>query len=373
MNSPKTKAAPGRSRPLTLLCFEYNSITHALRGLGDDLPDASLKTKSRKAQIQIISYRLIAGWSSEEAFGYFPPPKSAEKGYAHPLECGGLVFPSKSALAKSHGITKKLLGQRMSREKWSPEVAAELAPPPHYVARLGASLGCVYMWNHKPSGKKYIGLTIDRDRRNWQHIALSKSKKMAPGTLQHAMKEFGRDQFEFLILEDDVPASDLPVRERYWIKLWGTLKPNGYNQNVGGVFGGMGSPVIVGGVTYSGFRSIAERYKTNAGKVVRRIRLGWSIEDAVGMTGRKPKTRSPITVNVLSRVTEFKSSTAECRYWGLRHSDVARSVKRGGKDWDTAINDALIAKTHMAMEDIDVIAGISNQPRRRSMPTLRLS
>ncbi|GLR67856.1 hypothetical protein GCM10010909_25370 [Acidocella aquatica] len=364
---------PGRARPLILLCYQYKSITHALKVLGDDLPDAFLKTKSRKAQIQIISYRLIAGWSTEEAFGYFPPPKSAEKGYAHPLQCGGLVFPSKSALAKSRGITKKLLGQRMSREKWSPEVAAELVPPPHYAARLGASLGCVYMWNHISSGKKYIGLTIDRNRRNWQHVALSKSKNLVPGTLQHAMAEFGRDQFEFLILEDDVPASDLPARERHWIKLWGTLKPNGYNQNAGGVFGGMGSTVVVDGVTYAGFRSVAERYKTNAGKVVRRMSLGWSLEDAVGMTGRKPKTRSPITINVFSKVTEFKSSTAACRYWGLRHSDVARSVKRGGKDWDTAINNALIVKTHMAMQDIDVVAGISNQRRGRLLPSLRLS
>lgn len=82
-----TRFTLGRARRLLLLCIEWNSITQALISLGDDLPDSILKSKPRKAQIKIISYRLNAGWSSEEAFGYLPPPKFAQKGYSHPVRC----------------------------------------------------------------------------------------------------------------------------------------------------------------------------------------------------------------------------------------------------------------------------------------------
>jgi group I intron endonuclease len=355
---------PGRAHPLVLLCYEYASLTQALNALGDDLPDTFLKTKPRKAQIQIISYRLIAGWSPEEAFGYFPPPKSAQKGYAQPLRCAGKEFPSKSALAKSLGVTKKLLGQRLSREKWSVEVAAGVAAPPHYLANLGNKVGCIYMWNHKPSNKKYVGLTIDTHRRNWQHALLSKSKNAAPGTLQHAMAEHGRDQFEFLILEDNIPAADLPSRERYWIKMWGSLKPYGYNQNAGGVFGGIGSPIIVDGIAHSGFTTVADHYKMTIGKLKGRMNIGWSIEDAVGLTGRKPKTRSPIILNICSTTREHPSKAAACRFWGLRHSDVKRSVQREGKTWENAIIDALVAMTYKNMEHIEPNPGMYGAARR---------
>lgn len=359
-----TRPTPGRPRSFRLLCIEWDSITQALDSLGDDLPNTMLTTKPRKAQIQIISYRLSAGWSAEEAFGYLPPPKSAQKGYAHPIRCSAKVFPSKTALASNIGISNKLLGQRLNREKWPVEAAAGLTAPPDYLARLGATRGCIYMWNHKPSNKKYIGLTIDPERRNWQHAALSKSKNAAPGTLQHAMATHGRDQFEFLVLEENIPASDLPAREKYWIKAWGTLKPRGFNQNAGGVLGGVGSPVVIGGVTHSGFRAVAAHYQITTGMLARRIKRGWSLEEAVGLTGRKSKTRSPIELDICARPTRFTSTTAACRHWGVRHSDMRRSVKKGGKSWENAIVDALINKTHQAMEGAKLDSGVRGFAKR---------
>jgi group I intron endonuclease len=89
----------------------------------------------------------------------------------------------------------------------------------------------VYLAINKINGKRYIGVTRSSlERRIYLHIK-SKSCRY----FHQAIKKWGRENFEFSIIDRADTMEALHARERYWIALHGTnSREKGYNLTIGG-------------------------------------------------------------------------------------------------------------------------------------------
>lgn len=347
------KTQTARRRPVTLRGVSYPSITTALSAVSVEVTDTFLLSKTRSEQVKIISFRLIAGWLDEQAFGLLPPPEWAGKSKPHPIACNGKVFPSEKALARAHGIQYKVLHQRLHRDRWPPEAAVEIEPPPRLLTVRGDVTGCIYVWERIETGKRYVGQTIDRARRRWQHLFAARMGGHAEGTIHGDLKKFGVAAFRFFIAEENIPAQDLPNRERHWIASLGTKAPIGYNQNAGGVFGGFAQAMYIAGTRYESLRHAAQTFDMHPGRLLGRMQLGWSAEEAVGLKIRKPKTRTPLTLDFDggSGKIEFSTIAEARRHFGYEYRDIENIRKRRRMSWAEAIRIAFINQLTMDVPD----------------------
>ena len=87
--------------------------------------------------------------------------------------------------------------------------------------------GYIYMITNKINEKKYIGQTINFQRRCRQHINKS---NIAIGK---AIEKYGEQMFSFEIIEECC-LDNLDEREIYWIDKYNTYNGYGYNCHVGG-------------------------------------------------------------------------------------------------------------------------------------------
>lgn len=88
----------------------------------------------------------------------------------------------------------------------------------------------VYKATSKTSGKSYIGITNDFDRRRKQHKSLAKNPKTH---FHNAIKVYGFDDFLWEVLEECANTEELYEREIALIKEHNTFD-NGYNMTIGG-------------------------------------------------------------------------------------------------------------------------------------------
>ena len=84
----------------------------------------------------------------------------------------------------------------------------------------------VYLISNNVNGKCYVGSTIHLDQRRKQHFSRLEHNKHVNKHLQNAYNKYGREAFEFEVLEiidiDDSIKDNLLMREQFWID---NLKP----------------------------------------------------------------------------------------------------------------------------------------------------
>lgn len=94
----------------------------------------------------------------------------------------------------------------------------------------------VYLLRNSINGKCYVGQTrLDLRKRIWDHKATANSGATTP--LYHAIRKYGWSAFEVETLEECVDLADLDMAERYWIGVYRSLAPDGYNLETGGYSG----------------------------------------------------------------------------------------------------------------------------------------
>lgn len=91
--------------------------------------------------------------------------------------------------------------------------------------------GFIYKYT-SPSGKNYIGQTINSLNNRARNIYSGKGYKKC-GVFWKAIQKYGMNNFTKEILEE-VEINKLNKREQYYINLFNSLTPNGYNQCLGG-------------------------------------------------------------------------------------------------------------------------------------------
>lgn len=100
-------------------------------------------------------------------------------------------------------------------------------------------MGLIYM-RISPSGGKYIGQTIFSEEKRWKdHIkeAINSNSYNYNTILNKAIRKYGTNSFQVIILEDNILEENLDIREIYWIDYYKTYwkdNAHGYNMTRGG-------------------------------------------------------------------------------------------------------------------------------------------
>lgn len=87
----------------------------------------------------------------------------------------------------------------------------------------------IYIITNDINNKAYIGQSIDADKRFKEHC---KCYTDYVSLINRAINKHGKEHFTYKILEKQI--SNYNEREKYWIKYYNTMVPNGYNLTDGG-------------------------------------------------------------------------------------------------------------------------------------------
>jgi len=88
-------------------------------------------------------------------------------------------------------------------------------------------MGIIYVLENKVNGMKYVGQTVQKLKKRLN------SHKSADSFIDRALRKYGIDSFEKLLLEN-VPDEELDYWEEHYIQECNSLVPNGYNLMTGG-------------------------------------------------------------------------------------------------------------------------------------------
>lgn len=88
----------------------------------------------------------------------------------------------------------------------------------------------VYLHMNKINKKCYVGQTCQKPSARWGHDGIG--YKNHP-LFYKAILKYGWDNFEHIILEDNIPKDKINQREIYWGIYYNSLAPNGYNLSLG--------------------------------------------------------------------------------------------------------------------------------------------
>lgn len=92
-----------------------------------------------------------------------------------------------------------------------------------------ASNYCIYMHKNKINGKVYIGQSCNINVR-WHPSSYQSSSYFF-----NAIQKYGWENFEHIILEDNLTINEADEKEQYYIKFYKSLNRNyGYNLKTGG-------------------------------------------------------------------------------------------------------------------------------------------
>lgn len=86
----------------------------------------------------------------------------------------------------------------------------------------------VYAIKNKISGSMYIGSTTNWKERKKSHIKTLTGKLNKPTKLYQASKKYKLEDFEFLILEENISLDQIFIKEEYWIVFYDSIN-KGYN------------------------------------------------------------------------------------------------------------------------------------------------
>lgn len=84
-----------------------------------------------------------------------------------------------------------------------------------------------------PTGKVYVGRTINPAERKTSHFSSLKSNRHINTYLQASYNKYGKGSFYFEVIEKGIPTSQAPEREMYWVAHFDSYR-NGFNGNPGG-------------------------------------------------------------------------------------------------------------------------------------------
>ena len=95
----------------------------------------------------------------------------------------------------------------------------------------------IYKIINTETGKMYIGMTKRSIKKRLQVHLYEANFKKYNMYLHNAIRKHGSDIFQIYLVEE-VENKDLAAeRERFWIKTFNTIQPNGYNEHEGGLGG----------------------------------------------------------------------------------------------------------------------------------------
>ena len=100
----------------------------------------------------------------------------------------------------------------------------------------------IYAYKKKTEQKVvYVGQTSNLKRRRYQHEITDpyhEKVKEYNFPLSRGIRKYGMEEYECIVLEDNIPEDEIDDREKYWINYYDTYEdPQGYNLTPGGKSG----------------------------------------------------------------------------------------------------------------------------------------
>lgn len=97
----------------------------------------------------------------------------------------------------------------------------------------------IYAYKKKSTQKiVYIGQTVNLKQRHKVHTEYdpyNKNTREYNYPLSRGIRKYGKEEYELVVLEQNIPRDLLDEREKYWIAYYDTYW-HGYNQSIGGTF-----------------------------------------------------------------------------------------------------------------------------------------
>lgn len=95
----------------------------------------------------------------------------------------------------------------------------------------------IYAYKKRSTQKiVYVGQTVNLQARHKQHIQydpFNVNTREYEYPLSRGVRRYGEEEYELIILEDNLLKEELNDKEKYWIAFYDTYF-NGYNQSIGG-------------------------------------------------------------------------------------------------------------------------------------------
>ena len=102
---------------------------------------------------------------------------------------------------------------------------------------------CIYKIENKINGKVYIGQAKNFNLRMNSHRHSVNSGKNY--YLYNAIRKYGWDNFTAEVIKDNIPKRHIAANERYYIRMYNCMSPNGYNLTSGGEIGKVLAPEVL--------------------------------------------------------------------------------------------------------------------------------
>lgn len=89
----------------------------------------------------------------------------------------------------------------------------------------------IYLHRNKINGKCYVGQTCQKPENRWGSDGSGYKQQVY---FYRAIVKYGWNNFDHLILEQDIAEEDVNLREIFWAGYYHSLAPEGYNLKIGG-------------------------------------------------------------------------------------------------------------------------------------------
>ena len=95
-------------------------------------------------------------------------------------------------------------------------------------------MGSIYKITNQLNNKVYIGKTTKQPLLWWEKHLQNAFNTNLDYPLYRALRKYGKDNFSFDIIEDNIDDLILDDREKYWIAFYNSFSGEGYNATAGG-------------------------------------------------------------------------------------------------------------------------------------------
>jgi len=225
----------------------------------------------------------------------------------------------------------------------------------------------VYTATNTVNGMQYVGCSTRKylSHRKDGHFRQARKGQGGPASIWQAIRDFGREAFQFEVIERAETVEQLREREMYWIEEKNTLAPNGYNQNRGGAVSALDEykkEYVVNGKSYYGLGQLSDAFGVHELTIgVRLRRQGWTLREAVGLDPAPPWPKREGN-RFDFRGKTFSSEKEMCRHYGVCDNVFRQRYHRNGWTLEEALEVEERAIKHPLYREVVV--------RGKTFPTL---
>ena len=151
--------------------------------------------------------------------------------------------------------------------------------------------GFVYLITCVPEQKSYIGITRRSPKQRFQgHKKRAERGQGDYASLQEALRTYDDDCFKYEILAEAKTLGELSDKEVFYIDELSTLTPVGYNKNRGGSVAIGAQPFFFQDELFQSLADLADHYDIYEETLRKRLRAGWTMLESLGLELR-PKIK----------------------------------------------------------------------------------